>query len=164
MLAASIDDEQVSRPVSKSLQCLQADGPYAKVRSRALRTKIKRKDGHPPLRPQLRTPSQHRSRQVHHTVRYLFYHAIQASNVRLTYRLQQLPNLLLHLLPHHLRPLLPAQTSLHIPLRSRYRIHNDVFVTTIPFPHMPTLRLCRIRHLHPTHQEDLPGLSRHAEP
>lgn len=170
MLAASIDDEQVSRPPFISLQSFPANKPYLQVRSRALGAKIKRKDGHPPPRPQLGIPSQHRSRQIHHPVRYHFSPPSHTQTTR-THSLmrgptegnKQLPNLLLHLLPHHLRPLLPAQTRLHLPLRPRHRIHNHLLLPTISLPHLPPLRLRRIRHLHPAHQENLPGLPRHAE-
>lgn len=68
----------------------------------------------------------------------------------------QLHNTRPTLLPHHLRPLLPPEARLHLPLRRRYRIHNHLFLFPIPLPHLSPLRFCRIRHLHAAHKEDIP--------
>ena len=76
----------------------------------------------------------------------------------------QLPNTRLRLLPLHLRPLLSPQTRLHLPLRPLRRVHNDLPLNPIPLPDLPTLRLRRIRHLHPTNQENLLGHSGVREP
>lgn len=69
----------------------------------------------------------------------------------------------LGLLSLHLRPIVSPQTGFHVSLRSSPRIHYHLPLTAIPVDNYSTVCLRRVRHLHPAHQENLPGLQGHRE-
>lgn len=76
----------------------------------------------------------------------------------------QLPHLPRNHLPLHNRLLLPAQTSIHIPLRPLHRIQHHLPLSYTPGTHPPPLRLHGIRHLHQPHKRHLLRHARDPEP
>jgi hypothetical protein len=70
-MAASVDDEQVSRQRASRRRGRgkKSTNPTNAGRERARRSQITSKDDLPPIKPQLRTASQHRVRAIHITVR-----------------------------------------------------------------------------------------------
>jgi hypothetical protein len=125
-----------------------------------------------PPEPQLGAASQYRERLLHIPVCSSSSlaaatpgraHAASPAHGAQLLTTPQLPHKRRPLLSLHLRPLVPPQTSFHIPLGPLLRVHADIPAPTIPRADMPTLRLCRVRHVHPAHKEDVPRLASDAE-
>jgi hypothetical protein len=115
MLAASVDDEQVSR------QCVRGRGGEIKLsdplndpgRERACRSKVTSKDDLPPAKSQLRTTSQYRVRAVHITVwtsyAPIFHLQLFADN-------RQLHDPRFNMFPLHLLEVISTKIGLYLPL------------------------------------------------